>query len=146
MQHSRNRMSWRFQLASIRSHTPFTGLQLMRRFLLSVIYVGVCVCFVVVCSGGAGNLLVTKYGQVGPGQYLDPSTGKVWTFNHLTRQFGEETDKKQILSEEIEARRAAVQKALESYISDLYTVSLPITATNARAFCEGRLTLYRSLI
>jgi len=70
--------------------------------------------------GGAGNLLVTKYGQVGPDQYLDPSTGKVWTFNHLTRQFGEETDKKQVLAEDIEARRAAVAKALGEYISDLY--------------------------
>jgi len=71
-------------------------------------------------SGGNGNLLVSKFGQVGSGQYLDPSSGSVFTFNHLTRQFGEETDKKQVLSEDIEANRAAIQKALEAYISDLY--------------------------
>jgi hypothetical protein len=58
--------------------------------------------------------------QVGANQYLDPSTGKVWTFNHLTRQFGEETDKKQVLSDDIEARRAAVQKSLTAYLGDLY--------------------------
>ena len=54
------------------------------------------------------------------GQYLDPNSGKVFTFNHLTRSFGEETDKKQVLSESIEAVRAAIQKALEAYIVDLY--------------------------
>jgi capping protein alpha len=70
--------------------------------------------------GGAGNLLVSKYGQVSSNEYLDPSTGKVWTFNHLTRTFGEETDKKQVLGEDIEARRSAVAKALGEYISDLY--------------------------
>ena len=83
---------------------------------------GACACARVVglWSGGNGNLLVSKFGQVGSGQYLDPSSGSVFTFNHLTRQFGEETDKKQVLSEDIEANRAAIQKALEAYISDLY--------------------------
>lgn len=70
--------------------------------------------------GGVGNLLVTKYGQVGSNQYLDPNSGKVYNFNHASRTFGDETDKKQVLSETIEQLRATVQKALEAYTTDLY--------------------------
>jgi hypothetical protein len=70
--------------------------------------------------GGNGNLLVTKYGQVGSNQYLDPNSGKVYSFNHASRTFGEETDKKQVLAENIEQLRSAVQKSLEGYVTDLY--------------------------
>lgn len=71
-------------------------------------------------SGGNSNLLVSKYGQVGDNQYLDPTSGKVYTFNHLSRQWGEETDKRQVLPDEVDALRAATQKAMEAYIEDLY--------------------------
>lgn len=63
---------------------------------------------------------MTKYGQVSSSQYLDPNSGKVISFNHLSRTFGDETDKKQVLSESTEALRSAVQKSFESYTSDLY--------------------------
>ena len=75
---------------------------------------------VLCAAGGNGSLLVTKYGQVGSGEYLDPATGKVLTFNHVSRTWGEETDKRQVLSDEVEQLRASVNKAMEGYINDLY--------------------------
>ena len=65
-------------------------------------------------------VLVTKHGQVGPDLYLDPNTQRVLKFDHSTRRFTEETDKKQQLSASIEQQRAALHAALTQYVSEAF--------------------------
>jgi capping protein alpha len=67
------------------------------------------------------KVLITKFGQVEPNQYLDPNTGKILEFDHKKRTFTSETDKKQVLREDVESFRAAISKALETYVPTCYT-------------------------
>lgn len=65
-------------------------------------------------------VLVTKYGQVKSDEYLDPATGKVLQFDHNSRTFIRETDKKQQLSPEVDKYRRAISAAITTYISNLF--------------------------
>lgn len=64
--------------------------------------------------------MVSKYGQVGNILYLDPSTGKVFEFDHLKRTFIEETDKRQVLGETVDSYRAAIANVMEKYVNDSF--------------------------
>jgi len=70
--------------------------------------------------GGNGNLVISKFGEIAADEYLDPSSGVVYKFDHLTRTVGEATEKKQQLSDSVENLRSAVQKSLEAYLQALY--------------------------
>lgn len=65
-------------------------------------------------------VLVTKYGQVKSDEYLDPATGKVLQFDHSSRTFTRETDKKQQLSAEVDKYRRAIATSINNYIGALF--------------------------
>jgi capping protein alpha len=63
-----------------------------------------------------GNrVVVSAMGAVGEDEYLDPSSGKVFSFDHKKHEFTGESDKKQELAGNINAYRTAIAKALEGY-------------------------------
>lgn len=66
------------------------------------------------------DLIVSAYGQVGDSEYLDPSNGKVYAFDHRNHKFTEATDKKQALDDNIAAYRAGVEKAMADYKKNQY--------------------------
>jgi capping protein alpha len=76
----------------------------------------------VVAKGPDGNnLMVTTHGQVDQNLFLDPSTGRVHEFNHISRKFADTpTDKKQELDDKVAKYRAAMQKAAEDYASSSF--------------------------
>lgn len=63
------------------------------------------------------NVVVSAYGAVADNEYLDPSTGKVLTFDHRKHTFTGETEKKQSLDAKISAYRSAIEKSMEEYIT-----------------------------
>jgi len=65
-------------------------------------------------------LLISKYGAVGGDLYLDPATGKVLSFDHRKRVFVSETDKRQVLREDVDSYRSALATALTSYLSTAF--------------------------
>jgi hypothetical protein len=52
---------------------------------------------------------------VGDDEYLDPTSGKVLSFDHRSHAFTGETEKKQALSGDIKAFRTSIEKSLETY-------------------------------
>jgi len=68
-----------------------------------------------VTTKDGSKVCITAFGAVGEDEYLDPSTGKVFKFDHKKHTFLEETEKKQSLAENIAGYRAAIEKALEDY-------------------------------
>eukprot|EP00808_Paulinella_micropora_P012250 g17493.t1 len=69
----------------------------------------------------SGNkCLVSVHGRVDDELFLDPSTGQVMKWNHLTRKFTEVTDKKQVLNDNVAAYRAAIEEEMKNYISTSY--------------------------
>ncbi len=73
-------------------------------------------------------VLVSKFGQVGNNLYLDPSSGKVLKFDHQRRAFTEETDKKQVLSEKVDAYRRAISTAIDKYLDDQFKANKCVQA------------------
>jgi capping protein alpha len=68
-----------------------------------------------------GHMLVAStYGFQGDDKYVDPSTGKVYKFDHRKHVFSEEGDGKYSLSESVNSYRAAIEKSLQEYISGQY--------------------------
>jgi len=65
-------------------------------------------------------LLISKYGAVGTDLYLDPATGKVLQFDHRKRVFVSETDKRQVLRDDVDSYRAALSTALTTYLSTAF--------------------------
>jgi len=66
------------------------------------------------------DVMVSTYGQVDSSSYLDPATGKVLKFDHLNQTFTGETDQKQVLSENINAYRAAIEHLVKAYTENNY--------------------------
>jgi capping protein alpha len=65
-------------------------------------------------------LLVSSYGSLGDDKYLDPSTGKVYKFDHRKHTFSEDADGKHSLSAEVNGYRTAIEKGLVEYLSGQY--------------------------
>lgn len=61
------------------------------------------------------EVLVSSHGQIAANQYLDPATGKVLTFDHLTQTFTGETEQKQVLSDAIDSYRSAIEGVVKTY-------------------------------
>lgn len=67
------------------------------------------------------SCLISSYGMVSDNEFMDPNSGKVLVFDHMRREFTSESDKKAVdLGSSIEAQRAGVQKAINSYVEDRY--------------------------
>ena len=66
------------------------------------------------------RLIVSAHGQVGVDEYLDPTSGKVLSFDHRSQKFTGETVKKQALSSNINTFRTAIEKSLEGYMEAQY--------------------------
>lgn len=77
------------------------------------------------------DVLITPHGEVSDSMYLDPSTGKVLTFDHLTQTITGETDQKQVLADSIAEVRSAIETKLNAFISGFYTEGKVATAVYA---------------
>lgn len=69
-----------------------------------------------VANDSEGNpVLVTAHGKVADDLFLDPNTGRVLKFDHRKRAFLEETDQKQVLEDDVEEYRKAIQTSMNAY-------------------------------
>jgi capping protein alpha len=66
------------------------------------------------------SLLVSSYGSLGDDKYLDPSSGKVYKFDHRKHTFSEDAEGKHSLSAEVNGCRSAIEKGLVEYLSGQY--------------------------
>lgn len=66
------------------------------------------------------RLLVTSHGRVSDDCFLDPNSGKVLKFDHRKLEFTEETDQKQVLNDDVNAYRTAIDKAVNDYVSGTF--------------------------
>lgn len=66
------------------------------------------------------SLVVSAHGAVGDDYYVDPSSGKVFKFDHRKMLFTDEGESKQTLAGEVESFRAAVAKSLDGYMARQY--------------------------
>jgi capping protein alpha len=66
-------------------------------------------------------VIVCGAGKVTRDTFVDPSTGKIHEFDHVTRKFTGTTDEVQTLPENIEAYRSAIARAARDYIAANYT-------------------------
>jgi capping protein alpha len=64
--------------------------------------------------------LVSAHGKVDDDLFLDPSSGVVMRFNHVTRKFVEVTDKKQVLSGAVAEYRSQIEESLKGYLEKCY--------------------------
>jgi capping protein alpha len=72
--------------------------------------------------------MISKFGEISEGEYLNPATGIVSKFNHRTRKFTEATSKKQTLKGDVDAKRKAVQSAMDTYIENNYKKGKAVAA------------------
>lgn len=64
--------------------------------------------------------LVSVHGKVDDDLFLNPATGVVLRWNHVTRKFVEVTDKKQVLSGAVAEYRDAIQEKVDAYLETSY--------------------------
>jgi capping protein alpha len=64
-------------------------------------------------------LLASTYGFQGDDKYVDPSTGKVYSFDHRKHVFSE-AEGKYSLSDSVNSYRTAIEKAMQEYIGAQY--------------------------
>jgi capping protein alpha len=68
-----------------------------------------------------GHMLVAStYGFQGDDKYVDPSTGKVYKFDHRKHVFSEEADAKYTLSDSVNSYRSAIDKSMQEYVGAQY--------------------------
>lgn len=68
-----------------------------------------------------GNMLVVStYGNLSEDRYVDPSTGKIFKFDHRKHTFAAEEDNKQSCPADVGGYRAAIEKSLAEYLSGQY--------------------------
>lgn len=84
------------------------------------------------------KMLVTPFGMVADDEYLDPSTAEVMTINHLTRK-ATSADKKSELNPDVEAKRAAIEKELKTYLGNNYKAGKATSAVYASD--NGKVTI-----
>jgi len=64
--------------------------------------------------------IVSSYGMVSDTEYLNPNSGEILIFDHVTREFTGKSEKKSQLTPHIEKKRAAIQEQVDDYIEDRY--------------------------
>jgi len=69
-----------------------------------------------------GNMLVvSSYGSLGDDKYIDPSSGKVFKFDHRKHVWSaDESDSKHSLAADVNGYRSAIDKGLAEYLSNQY--------------------------
>lgn len=66
------------------------------------------------------KVVLSKFGSVDDGaSFVDPSSGKVYTCNHTDNKLGD-SEQKQTLNGDVDAFRAAAEKAINSYLDSQY--------------------------
>jgi len=86
--------------------------------------------------GHSHKVLITKYGEVADGEYLDPRGNQVITYDHIRQEV---TGKRSIsgeLDSSLEALRAAFDKATSAYVQEHY----PFGATTVYGK-DGKITI-----
>jgi len=73
-------------------------------------------------------VVVCAAGKVSENTFVDPSTGTVLEFDHITRKFTA-TDQKQTLPEAVEGYRAAIARAVRDYVSSNFTDGKCVSST-----------------
>jgi len=74
-----------------------------------------------VANDSEGNpVLVSPNGRVADDLFLDPNTGRVLKFDHRKRAFLEETDQKQVLNDDVEEYRKAIQTVMDEYAKNSF--------------------------
>lgn len=66
------------------------------------------------------DTIVSEFGKVSDGEFVNPSTGIVSKFDHRKRKFTAATAKKQTLKDSVESQRKAVQTAITEYCETNY--------------------------
>lgn len=74
-------------------------------------------------------VIVCSAGKVSATTFVDPSTGKIHEYDHLTRKFTGTTDQVQTLPENVESYRAAIARAARDYITANYTEGKCVNTT-----------------
>jgi capping protein alpha len=68
-----------------------------------------------------GHMLVcSQYGFQGDDKYVDPSTGKVYKFDHRKHVFSDDAEAKHTLSDSVNSYRSAIDKGLQDYLGAQY--------------------------
>jgi len=76
----------------------------------------------------APPILVTAHGQVSGDMFVDCNSGRVLKFDHRKRKFTGASDKKQTLDSTIASYRAAVAKAVDTYLTQQYKANKVVAA------------------
>jgi capping protein alpha len=66
------------------------------------------------------KVLVTKFGEISPNEYLDPAGGQVFTFDHFKQEVSGSRDIPGELNSDAEPFRSAVQAKVDEYIRNFY--------------------------
>jgi len=100
--------------------------------------------------------IISKFGEVGPNEYLDPQGAQVLTFDHFKQEVVSARPAENEIDAELEPWRSAVQKELLDYINGFYdfgsgavfaskdgkevavTVAISSALFNAQNFYNGR--------
>jgi len=83
--------------------------------------------------------MVTNYNRVSKDQFADPVSGKTYKFDHRKAKFTEAKATKDALSSSVDKYRAAVQKALDSYLETTYKSGKAVGAVYGTS--SGKLTV-----
>jgi capping protein alpha len=71
-------------------------------------------------TNGNHLTLVTKHGEVSPGEYLDPRAGQIFSFDHIRQQVTGSRGIGGELDAGVESVRAAVDAAVDKYTKEYY--------------------------
>jgi len=74
----------------------------------------------VASPGGNHRVLITKHGEVRPGEYLDPRGNQVLTFDHIRQEVTGSRAISNELDSSVESYRAAFDDAVSHYVQEHY--------------------------
>jgi capping protein alpha len=76
-------------------------------------------------QNGDHDVLITKMGEIGTNEYLDPIGKKVITFDHIKQQITSQREIKGELDSSIEPFRKAIEDSTVNYVKDHYQNGAP---------------------
>jgi len=76
-------------------------------------------------TNGDHEVLITKFGEVGGNEYLDPIGKKIVTFDHIKQQITGQRDLKGELDSSVEPFRKAIEDATVNYVKEHYQNGAP---------------------
>merc|ERR1712232_255253 len=75
----------------------------------------------VAAPNGGHKVQITKYGEVGQGEYLDPKGGQVLQFDHIRQEVTGSRGAGSELDGDVEPFRKAFEDAANAYVEEHYT-------------------------